>query len=75
MKAIMIATRPEWVEKIINGEKDFEFRNYKIPSGTKVYVYESLGKFSQRIIPISETNPMPRYAPSYEGKGKWTFTW
>ncbi len=68
-KAIMIAIQPKWLKQIINGEKEFEFRNYPIAKGTKVYLYESKGKFKQGITPVSETNPMPRYWCEYEGKG------
>ena len=43
-RAVMIAIQPKWAKMIIDGEKTFEFRNYAIPKGTKVYLYESLGK-------------------------------
>ena len=43
-KAMMIAIQPKWSNMIKEGTKTFEFRNYAIPKGTKVYLYESLGK-------------------------------
>lgn len=43
-KAIMIPIQPKWSNMIKDGLKKFEFRNYAIPKGTKVYLYESLGK-------------------------------
>ena len=43
-KAVMIAIQPKWAKMIKDGTKTFEFRNYAIPKGTKVYLYESLGK-------------------------------
>lgn len=43
-KAIMMAIQPKWAKMIIDGEKEFEFRNYPIPKGMKVYLYCSKGK-------------------------------
>ena len=70
MKALMVAIRPKWLKMILDGDKKFEFRNWKVPVGTVLYFYECLGKFSQKIIPVSKNNPIPRYSPSYEGRGK-----
>lgn len=46
MRAILISIRPQWVEKILNGEKTIEIRktkpNIKLPC--KVYIYETKGK-------------------------------
>lgn len=46
MKAIMISIQPQWVEKILNGEKTIEIRktkpNIKLPC--KVYIYCTKGK-------------------------------
>jgi hypothetical protein len=66
MKALMIATKPEWTRKIINGEKDLEFRNYEIPKGTRVLVYESLGKRHKGFIGYNGV----KYDTEYEGRGK-----
>ncbi|MEG1565831.1 MAG: ASCH domain-containing protein [Bacilli bacterium] len=45
MKAILISIKPEWVEKILNGEKTIEIRktrpNCELP--VKVYIYCSKG--------------------------------
>lgn len=43
-KAIMIPIQPKWSKMIKAGLKEFEFRNYKIPKGMKVYIYEIIGK-------------------------------
>ena len=46
MKAIMISIQPQWVEKILNGEKTIEIRKTK-PScelPCKVYIYCTMGK-------------------------------
>lgn len=46
MKAIMLSIRPEWVEKILNGEKTIEIRKTK-PScelPVKVYIYCTKGR-------------------------------
>lgn len=46
MRAILISIRPQWVEKILNGEKTIEIRktkpNIKLPC--KVYIYCTKGK-------------------------------
>lgn len=46
MKAIMISIKPQWVKKILNGEKTIEIRktrpNIELPC--KVYIYETKGK-------------------------------
>lgn len=46
MKAIMMSIRPEWVEKILNGEKTIEIRKTipKCELPAKVYIYETKGK-------------------------------
>lgn len=43
-KAVMIPIQPKWSKMIKDGLKKFEFRNYAIPKGSKVYLYESLGR-------------------------------
>lgn len=45
MKAIMISIRPEWVEKIIKGDKTIEIRKTmpKCELPCKVYIYETGG--------------------------------
>lgn len=46
MKSIMISIQPQWVEKILNGEKTIEIKKAipkcKLPC--KVYIYETKGK-------------------------------
>lgn len=46
MRAIMISIKPEWVEKILNGEKTIEIRKTmpKCELPCKVYIYETKGK-------------------------------
>jgi len=39
MKALMVAIQPKWLKMILNGEKKFEFRNWKVPVGTVIYFY------------------------------------
>lgn len=46
MKAVMISIRPEWVEKIMSGEKTIEVRKTapKIETPFKCFVYMTQGK-------------------------------
>lgn len=49
MKSILISIQPQWVEKILNGEKTIEIRKTKpnikhIKLPCKVYIYCSKGK-------------------------------
>lgn len=46
MKAIMISIKPEWVEKILNGDKTIEIRKTmpKCELPCKVYIYCTKGK-------------------------------
>ena len=46
MKAIMISIKPQWVEKILNGEKTIEIRKTmpKCELPCKVYIYCTMGK-------------------------------
>lgn len=46
MKNILISIKPEWVEKILNGEKTIEIRKTmpKCELPCKVYIYETKGK-------------------------------
>lgn len=46
MKSIMISIKPEWVAKILNGEKILEIRKSmpKCELPCKVYIYETKGK-------------------------------
>lgn len=45
-KAVLISIRPEWVQKIITGEKTVEIRKTRPNLGTpfKCYIYETQGK-------------------------------
>ena len=38
-KCILLSVKPEYVAKILNGEKTIEIRKHAIPVGTKVYIY------------------------------------
>lgn len=53
MKAIMISIQPQWVEKILNGEKAIEIRKTmpKCELPCKVYVYCTKGKNKLKRIP------------------------
>ena len=46
MKSVMISIRPEWVAKIMSGEKTVEVRKTvpKLPTPFKCYIYETQGK-------------------------------
>lgn len=45
-KAVLISIRPEWVEKILDGEKTFEVRKNRPKSELpfKCYIYETQGR-------------------------------
>lgn len=47
MKAVILSLRPQWCEKIFNGEKTIEIRKScpSIPTPFKVYVYQTKIKF------------------------------
>lgn len=64
MKAVMLSLRPQWCEKIFNGEKTIEVRKSypSIPTPFTVYVYETKGKTKYW------SQPMPM--PYTEGRGK-----
>lgn len=46
MKAVMLSIRPQWVEKIVNGEKTIEVRKSRpnIETPFKCYIYATAGK-------------------------------
>ena len=46
MKAVMISIQPQWVEKILKGEKNVEVRKTapKLETPFKCYIYETQGK-------------------------------
>ena len=64
MKAVILSLRPQWCEKIFNGEKTIEVRKSypSIPTPFTVYVYETKGKTKYW------SQPMPM--PYTEGRGK-----
>jgi len=43
-RAMIIPIQPKFSKMIKDGLKEIDFRNYAIPKGSKVYIYESLGK-------------------------------
>lgn len=47
MKSVLIAIRPQWVEKIANGEKTIEVRRTrpKLEVPFKCYIYETKGQY------------------------------
>ena len=50
-KAVLISIRPEWVEKIANGEKTLELRKTepKLETPFKVYIYCTAGNLSYKV--------------------------
>lgn len=70
MKSIMISIQPQWVEKILNGEKTIEIRKTmpKCELPIKVYIYCTKGKYEQYTPPLSDTNY--EYAFGYVMNGK-----
>ena len=50
-KAVLISIRPEWVEKIINGEKTLEVRKTrpKLETPFKAYIYCTAGNLSYEV--------------------------
>lgn len=69
MSAIMISISPEWVEKILNGEKTIEIRKTKpkIELPCKVYIYETKSKFKKGF--YNNLDHKIHYS-EYFGKGK-----
>lgn len=62
MKSVLISTRPEWVEKIVNGEKTIEVRKSapkEVPF--KAYIYCTKEKKQDDII----------WAGAFGDRGKW----
>lgn len=67
MKEILISIQPQWVEKILNGEKTIEIRktmpNCKMP--VKVYIYVTKNKsWGDKLIYV--TDPLNVIDPFYE---------
>ena len=54
-KAIIIPIQPVFSKTIKDLIKDLEIRSYAIPKGTKVYLYESIGK--KKNIELWDSNP------------------
>ena len=50
-KAVLISIRPEWVEKIADGEKTLELRKTepKLETPFKVYIYCTAGNLSYEV--------------------------
>lgn len=50
-KAVLISIRPEWVDKILSGEKTLEVRKTrpKLEAPFKVYIYCTAGKLSYEV--------------------------
>ena len=42
-KTLLVAIHRKWLFKILHEDKEFEFRNWKVPEGTVLYFYESKG--------------------------------
>ena len=51
MKAVMLSLRPQWCEKIFNGEKTIEVRKSRpsLDMPVKVYVYETKAQFVKSV--------------------------
>lgn len=69
MKAIMISIQPQWVEKILNGEKTIEIRKTmpKCELPCKVYIYETKSKYKKGF--YNNLDHKVHYC-EYFGKGK-----
>ena len=74
MKSVLISIRPQWVEKIANGEKTIEVRKsapQEVPF--KAYIYESRNG-GHRCKHCNEKDSCYSYAPKnvgcYNGRGK-----
>lgn len=50
-KSVLISIRPEWVEKILSGEKTLEVRKTrpKLEAPFKVYIYCTAGNLSYKV--------------------------
>lgn len=61
-KAVLISIRPEWCEKIINGEKTIEVRKTrpKLQTPFKVYIYCTLPKYPHEDF-ITTDYPKPQF--------------
>lgn len=76
MKAIMISIQPQWVEKILNGEKTIEIRKTKpkCEFPCKVYIYCTKGRYIQYTPPLSDTNYEHAFGYVMNGKVVAEFT-
>lgn len=76
MKSIMISIQPQWVEKILNGEKTIEIRKTipKCELPCKVYIYCTKGKHEQYTPPLSDTNYEHAFGYIINGKVVAEFT-
>ena len=76
MKEILISIQPQWVEKILNGEKTIEIRKTmpmcELPC--KVYIYCTKGKEEQYTPPLSDTNYEHAFGYIMNGKVVAEFT-
>lgn len=61
-KAVLISIRPEWCEKIVNGEKTIEVRKTrpKLEAPFKVYIYCTLPKYPHEDF-IATDYPKPQF--------------
>lgn len=68
-KAVLISIRPEWCDKIVNGQKTIEIRKTrpKIETPFKCYIYETKAINHQKIIVDLDGNRATVYA---KGMGK-----
>ena len=69
MKSILISIQPQWVEKILNGEKTIEIRKTmpKCELPCKVYIYCTKGKLDKDNLVVSHS--LPTIMP-YNANGK-----
>ena len=76
MKEIMISIQPQWVEKILNGEKTIEIRKTKpkCEFPCKVYIYCTKGRHKQYTPPLSDTNYEHAFGYVMNGKVVAEFT-
>ena len=70
MKSILISIQPQWVEKILNGEKTVEIRKTvpKCELPCRVYIYCTKGRCEQYSPPLSDTDYKHAFGYVLNGK-------
>ena len=70
-KAVLISIRPDWVEKILSGEKTLEVRKTrpKLEAPFKVYIYCTAGNLSYEEPPSRRCGAGAAWEMEYPGFG------